>query len=311
MALNKKLAINSAAKINLYLNVSKSLRSDGYHEIKSIMQSISLSDELHFKVRDKSEMEIGNGSSSGGNGISITCNNMEIPLNDKNLVHRAALLILENFNLEDKYSIRIDISKNIPVGAGLAGGSTNAAATLIAMNILFDLKLSNKDLIELGNQVGSDVPFCISGGTALVEGKGEVISKLPDLPFYWLVLAINGKKFSTGDVYDRFDLVGKQREPVHKNLIDNLFARDFNSFFSGLENDLEEVVVIKDKMVVKLKKNARDLGAFSTQMTGSGPAIFAFCSDLKVAKNVYEGLGEITERVFLSYTTPSSNNILS
>ena len=311
MTVNKELVINSAAKINLYLNVSKNLRSDGYHEIKSIMQSISLSDELHFEVRDKSR-EIGsNVSKSDGNGISITCNNMEIPLNDKNLVHRATLLILKNFDLEDKYSISIDINKNIPVGAGLAGGSTNAAGTLIAMNELFDLKLSAKDLLELGNQVGSDVPFCISGGTALAEGKGEIISKLPDLPFYWLVLAINGKKFSTGDVYDKFDLIREESQSGHKILIDNLVSRNFDSFFAGLENDLENVVIIEDKMVVELKKCAEDLGAFSTQMTGSGPAIFAFCSDLKIAQNVYEGLGKIAKRVFLSYTTPCSNSILS
>jgi 4-diphosphocytidyl-2-C-methyl-D-erythritol kinase len=295
----------------MYLNVSKNLRADGYHEIKSIMQSIGLSDELHFEVSDKSEGESSDENGVDGNGISISCNNMEIPLNYKNLVHRAVLLILKNFDLEYKYRIRIDINKNIPVGAGLAGGSTNAAATLVAMNELFDLKLSDKDLMELGNQVGSDVPFCISGGTALVEGKGEVVSKLPDLPFYWLVLAINGKKFSTGDVYDRFDLIGKQREPVHENLIDSLGSGDFDSFFAGLENDLEKAVIIEDKMVVELKKNARDLGAFSTQMTGSGPAIFAFCSDLRVARNVFNGLSKITKRVFLSHTTPSSNIIHS
>ena len=310
MTINKEITINSAAKINLYLNVSKDLRADGYHEIKSIMQSISLSDELHFKVGNKSGMDSGIDHCGDGDGISITCNNIEIPLNDKNLVHRSALLILKNFELEDKYSISININKNIPIGAGLAGGSTNAAATLIALNELFGLKLTKKDLIGLGNQVGSDVPFCVTGGTALVEGKGEIISKLPDLPFYWLVLAINGKKFSTGDVYDKFDLVGKEKEPVHKKLIDYMISKDFDSFFASLENDLEKVVVIEDKMVVELEKNARDLGAFSTHMTGSGPAIFAFCSDLKVARHVYNGLGKITERVFLSYTTPSSNNIL-
>jgi 4-diphosphocytidyl-2-C-methyl-D-erythritol kinase len=177
--------------------------------------------------------------------------------------------------------------------------------------MLFGLNLSENDLVNFGSKLGSDVPFCLSGGTALAEGRGEIISKLPDLPFYWLVLAINGKKFSTKDVYDRFDLVGEGRKSTHRDLIDKLLTGDYNSFFAGLENDLERVVVIEDKMVVTLEENARDLGAFSSQMTGSGPAIFAFCPDLKIAKRVYEGLGKITRRVFLSYTTPASNNILS
>ncbi len=209
MTSNKKLSISSAAKINLYLNVSKILRPDGYHEIKSIMQSVSLSDELHFEVNTNSGHQE---NPDNGNGISISCNNMEIPLNEKNLVHKAALLMLRNFGLMDQYRIKININKSIPIGAGLAGGSTNAAATIVAINELFDLKLSDEDMKKLGGEVGSDVPFCIEGGTALVEGRGEKISRLPALPFYWVIIAINGKKFLSGDVYDKFDLIGTEEE---------------------------------------------------------------------------------------------------
>jgi 4-diphosphocytidyl-2-C-methyl-D-erythritol kinase len=321
MTVSKKITLNSSGKINLYLNVSKDLRPDGYHEIKSIMQSISLSDVLDFEVNHNygiKHIEPGNGSSkskTGGvldsNGISITCNNVDIPLNEKNLVHKAAHLILKNFNLEKKYNIKINIKKTIPVGAGLAGGSSNAAATLIALDRIFNLKLSEENLKAMGNQVGSDVPFCISGGTALVEGKGELISQLPDLPFYWVVVAINGKKFSSGDVYDKFDLIGKSKKPVHDSLVKNLVKKNYQDFFKSLDNDLEGVVVCEDTMVTVLKNRAMELGAFTSQMTGSGPAIFAFCDDLKIARSVHSGLCELSDKVFLTYTTPFSQSIMN
>jgi 4-diphosphocytidyl-2-C-methyl-D-erythritol kinase len=367
MTINKKLTINSAGKINLYLNVSKNLRPDGYHEIKSIMQSVSLYDELHFEVSrnydlrgadriDDDETSGSDGNSAGDNAgrsdgssawknligsiksgndgnngnpkangghrtdsdrliseksIMITCNNIDIPLNEKNLVHKAAHLVMKKFNLGKKYNIKINIEKQIPVGAGLAGGSTNAAATLLALDRLFNLKLSGAELIDIGNQVGSDVPFCISGGTALIEGKGEIISKLPDLPFYWVVLAINGKKFSSGDVYDKFDLVGKSKKTVHKNLVEKLANCQYDEFFTGLDNDLEKVVALEDRMVTILKNKAVKCGAFASMMTGSGPAIFAFCEDRVIAQKVYAGLGEISNKVYLTYTTPNSQNSLN
>jgi len=380
MTISKKLTVNSAGKINLYLNVSKNLRPDGYHEIKSIMQSVSLYDELHFEVSrnydprsadsfydDETDSINGHANCDGSNGrsngsvndsntdsnensntrkslidsirgnnaeskqnlegngsyrtnsssliseksIMISCNNIDIPLNEKNLVHKAAHLVMKKYNLGRKYNIKINIEKQIPVGAGLAGGSTNAAATLLALDRLFNLKLSGEELIDIGNQVGSDVPFCISGGTALVEGKGEIISKLPDLPFYWVVLAINGKKFSSGDVYDKFDLVGKSKKTVHKNLLEKLANCQYDEFFTGLDNDLEKVVVLEDKMVTILKNKAVESGAFASMMTGSGPAIFAFCEDMVIAKKVYAELSELSNKVYLTYTTPNSQNFLN
>ena len=307
MAINKRVKLTSSGKINLYLNVNKNLRPDGFHEIKSIMQSVGLSDELIFDVSQNHGAKTKNNKDNlNGNGISIRCNNVnvEIPLNEKNLVHKAAFLILERFDLKKKYNIKIHIKKQIPVSAGLAGGSSNAAATLIALNRIFNINLSYDELKSLGNDVGSDVPFCINGGTALVEGKGEIISKLPDMPFYWIVLAINGKKFSSGDVYDRFDLIGKGKKPSHEALTNKLKEKKYAEFFKGLDNDLENVVTSEDLMVNTLKNKALQLGAFSSQMTGSGPAIFAFCQDLIIARKVYDGLAKMTDKVFLSHTTP-------
>ncbi len=321
MTISKKLTLNSSGKINLYLNVSKDLRPDGYHEIKSIMQSISISDVLDFEVSQNyglKHTDEGNENNKGSvndsldtSSIAITCNTIDIPLNEKNLVHKAAYLILKRFNLEKKYKIKINIKKTIPVGAGLAGGSSNAAATLLALDRIFKLGLTEDNLKAMGNQVGSDVPFCISGGTALVEGKGEIISRLPDLPFYWVVVAINGKKFSSGDVYDKFDLIGKEKKPMYDSLVKNLVRKNYMDFFTELDNDLERVVVYEDKMVTILKNKALELGAFASQMTGSGPAIFAFCDDLKIARRVHAGLGELSNKAFLTYTTPFSQSFLN
>jgi len=298
--LDKKLKLKASGKINLYLNVKKNGRDDGYHEIKSIMQSVSLSDELCFEVsarNTRSREHCGN-----ENGISITSNNIDIPLDEKNLVHKAALLMLESFNLKEKYSVAINIIKYIPVCAGLAGGSTNAAATLVALDKLFDLNLETDSLLGLASKIGSDVPFCINGGTALAEGRGEKITKLPDLPFYWVVLANNDKKFLTRDVYKKFDLVGKEKKSIHMNLTNNIAEKKFKDFFKGLENDLESVTAGEDGMVSLIKQKALALGAFPVQMTGSGPTVFAFCPDLEVARRVCGGLDTIANETFLSYT---------
>jgi len=307
MKMNNILKLRASGKINLYLNVSKNGRSDGYHEIKSIMQSISLSDELTFEVLNGNDgYRLPN-----KNGIYITCDNEDIPLDEKNLVHKAAALILDNYNLRSKYSIKINIEKHIPVCAGLAGGSTNAAATLIALDKLFNLNAEVSDLMNLAGEVGSDVPFCIKGGTTLAEGRGEKLSELPDLPFYWIILATSGGKFLSGDVYGKFDLIGVEKKPIHKELVNNIIRKEFSSFFGKLCNDLEDIVVVEDKEILAIKEKASELGAIATQMTGSGPTVFAFCNDLKTAIDVYEGLKPLSLKVFLSHTTTNSITINS
>lgn len=301
------LKLRASGKINLYLNVAKNGRTDGYHEIKSIMQSISLSDELTFEILKGNESY----GSENKNGIYITCNNEDIPLDEKNLVHKAAALILDSYNLRSKYSVKINIGKHIPVCAGLAGGSTNAAATLVALDKLFNLNMELVDIMNLAGEVGSDVPFCIKGGTTLAEGRGEKLSPLPHLPFYWIVLATNGGKFLSGDVYGKFDLVGVERKSIHSELVNNIVKGEFGIFFGKLRNDLEDVVVIEDKEILAIKEKASELGAIVTQMTGSGPTVFAFCDDLKTAIDICEGLKPLSSKVFLSHTTPNSLTIYS
>jgi len=302
MKTQKELKVRASGKINLYLNVSKNPRSDGYHEIKSIMQSIGLSDELTFKVSDNENTK----DAANPNGIYITSNDINIPLDERNLVHKAAAIILDEFRLRGKYKIEINIKKHIPVCAGLAGGSTNAAAALVALNEIFALNLKYPKLLKLAALVGSDVPFCIKGGTVLAEGRGDKLSQLPDLPFYWVVLATDGRKLHTKDIYEMFDLVGVPVRPRHRELVRDIKEKQYDRFFEKLENDLEKVAAIEDGKVDSLKEKVRDLGADITQMTGSGPTIFAFCSDLTAARKVYNGLIAQSEKAILTHTTPYS-----
>jgi len=306
MEIKKKLTIRASGKINLYLNVSKNLRNDGYHEIRSIMQSIGLSDELTYKVKP-------NGSvidPAKPNGIYITSNDINIPLDEKNLVHKAAVIVLDEFRLKDKYKIEINIKKHIPVCAGLAGGSTNAAATLVALDEIFKLKIKYPRLLKLAARVGSDVPFCIKGGTVLAGGRGEKLGQLQDLSFYWLVLATDGRKLHTKDIYEMFDLIGKGVKPKHRELMKNIKEEQYDILFNNLENDLEKVVLTEDEKVGLLKDKAKELGAFAAQMTGSGPTVFAFCADLISARKVFKGLKNYADRVFLTHTAPNSLVIL-
>jgi len=297
-----KEKIFTAGKINLYLNVKKGLRKDSFHEIKSIMQSISLFDELDFEAipRDKHRQKNIPGFE---NGISITSNEIELPLGAKNIVHKAALLMLERDGLKDDFDIKINIHKSIPLSAGLAGGSSNAAATLVALDRMFDINISRKELLDIAGQIGSDVPFCLYGGTIFTEGKGELLTRLPDIPFYWVIIASDGKKFLSREVYEKFDLVGKEKKSNHLELINYLKEKKYDSFFLKIANDLESAVIGEDDSIRNLKKIALSSGAFAVQMTGSGPTIFCFCDDLSIARNVRDKLKKITDIVFLTHTT--------
>ncbi len=302
MAEKRKITVKSAGKINLYLNVSKNGRNDGFHDIKSIMQSIALADELSFEIVELEQ--------TVENNIIITSDNIDIPLDEKNLVYKAAYILLSTYNKYDKYKVFINIKKSIPICAGLAGGSTNAAATLVALNYLLRLNIGKKELLNIAGKIGSDVPFCLAGGTALAEGRGEIISNLPDIPFYWIVLAKNGKKLHTKDVYSKFDNLDKEKKSIHAKLIEKIEVGHYDGFFKKLCNDLEEVGLLEDETIQIIKDTAQELGAIVAQMTGSGPTVFAFCTDLAVAKKVYNALKNLASQVFLTHTKTTSQNFI-
>jgi 4-diphosphocytidyl-2C-methyl-D-erythritol kinase len=144
----------------------------------------------------------------------------------------------------------------------------------------------------------------------LAEGRGEKLSQLPDLPFYWLVLVTDGRKLHTKDIYEMFDLVGREERPKHRELVKNIREGQYDLFFDSMENDLEKVVVTEDNKVSLFKDKAMNLGAFASQMTGSGPTVFAICSDLVSARKVHKGLEPVAERVFLTHTSPKSMVVL-
>ena len=144
----------------------------------------------------------------------------------------------------------------------------------------------------------------------LAEGRGEKLGQLPDLPFYWVVLATDGRELHTKDIYEMFDLIGEGIRPKHRELVKNIKEKQYDTFFNNLENDLEKVVITEDKKVESLINKAKELGAFAVQMTGSGPTVFAFCSDLVSARKVFDGLESYADRVFLTHTVPNSLVIL-
>lgn len=268
------------AKINLFLEVWPR-RDDGYHEVRSVMQSLELSDELYFRRTDGS-----------GGGIVIRCNDTGVPATSENLVWKAIEVFDERTASMSGSGIEVLINKRIPIGAGLAGGSADAAAALLAMNHIFEMEMPLHILAEMGALVGSDVPFCMLGGTALVTGRGELVEHLDPLPPYQVVLASTGKEVSTREVYERFDSLGPGSsaapgltESTFKALLEGIKNRDFERIYPNLHNSLESATIARGR-VEHYKDVARGAGASAALMTGSGPTVFALVSGMEQAAEV-------------------------
>jgi len=266
--------IHAFAKINLYLEVIGK-REDGYHEIESIMQSISLSDTVSLS---KSE-----------SGIEIVSSDLRIPTNEKNTAYRAAQFFFDKTGI--KQGIRIEIKKNIPISAGLAGGSADAAAALFGMNKLFNAGLSESDLLVLAADVGSDVSFCLIGGTCRCRGRGELVDKIADLPPTWFVLVKPDFGISTKWVYENFDLVFIKEK--------RLVGTHVPITAIHLYNDLEKVVIPKYPVVQDIKKKLIQLGCLQATMTGSGPTVFGMAKDEGSARKIFSEIKKEYPRSFL------------
>lgn len=269
------------AKINLFLDVGPR-RQDGYHEIRSVMQSVELSDELYFRR-----------TAGVGGRVVIRCNDKCIPTSGENLAWKAIEAFDARTGMLGDGGIDVLINKRIPIGAGLAGGSADAAATLIAMNHVFELDMPAEALAEIGAAVGSDVPFCVHGGTALVTGRGERVEPLEPLPPFQVVLASSGEEVSTREVYRRFDSlvesVGARGAEGTKEslegLLEGIRKHDFEGIYSNLHNSLEPATVAVER-VEQYKDIARRAGASAALMTGSGPTVFALVSGMERAAEV-------------------------
>ena len=280
------MKIKAYAKINISLDIVGKRESDGYHLLKMIMQNIDLYDEISIE-KQKS-------------GITISCNKSYVPTDSRNLAYKAASLFKDTYNIED--GVHINIIKNIPVSAGLAGGSTDAAAVLKLMNQIFKVNASNEELMELGLKLGADIPYCINGGTALCEGIGEKITTLKPFKDKILVLVKPSFGVSTKEVYKAFNLDRVRLHPKTEKLIEAMEQDDLYYVANNMKNLLENVTLIKHNVLIKIKEEMNRYGAVGSMMSGSGPSVFAFFDDMLKAQRCYEKMKENHREVFLTRT---------
>lgn len=252
------IQIEANAKINLTLDIL-GVRPDGYHEVEMVMQSVRLFDTIRFEKRSS--------------GIDLQMDAPELPADETNLAWKAARLFLDVYKIQA--GVSIEIEKRIPIAAGLAGGSADAAGVLIGMNRLFETGCSVEELCALGEQLGSDVPFCIEGGTMLATGRGEVLRRLPDIPALWVVLAKPPISVSTAWAYKTYDQVGAARRPDTQAMLAALAARSAEKIADSLANVLEEATMSAHAVVGDYKRTLSDSGAMASLMSGSGPTVFA------------------------------------
>lgn len=277
-----EIKVLAPAKINLSLDVTGK-RPDGYHNIETVMQAIDLYDEITITNNDSGE-------------ITISCNYEGVPCDESNICYKAAKRFFDYNKMNDK-GVHIDINKKIPTQAGLAGGSSDGAAVIMGLNALFGTMLNQKEMHEIAEKIGADVPFCLVGGTKLCTGIGTTIKKLPTFRCENIVIAKpNTVSVSTADAYRKVDALNPH--PSYTNeMVKSIFSRDIFRITTTIFNDFElalqipEVIDLKGKM---LKLKARGVG-----MSGSGSAVFAIFTSSRRAEKCYEKLKEEYNEVFL------------
>lgn len=286
MGSNNDISLKALAKINLGLDVVRR-REDGYHEVRMIMQTIHLYDRLDIK-RTK---EL---------GIQIQTNLSFLPVNENNLIYKAAKLLMDEFSITDGVSVKLD--KRIPVAAGMAGGSTDAAAMLIGVNRLFSLGLTKRQLMERGVQIGADVPYCIMRGTALAEGIGEALSSLPPMVKCPVLIAKPSISVSTKFVYQNLKLDDTTIHPDIDRLIDDIKAKNLHDIAAHMGNVLETVTIPNYPVIDEIKKHMLSNGAVGAMMSGSGPTVFGLFDDEDTAKKAYKAMrsSHLARQVYLT-----------
>jgi 4-diphosphocytidyl-2-C-methyl-D-erythritol kinase len=288
----ESINLKALGKINIGLDVT-GIREDGYHEVRMIMQTVNLFDKVGItKTADGS--------------ITMETNLKFLPVNDDNLCIKAAKLLIEEFNIKE--GVHISLEKHIPVAAGMAGGSTDAASVLFGVNKLFDLKLSKQDLMDRGVKIGADVPYCIMRGTALAEGIGEVLSPLPPMVKCPVLIAKPGISVSTKQVYQSLDACfDKVEHPDIDGLITDITNKDLKGICSKMGNVLEDVTIPLHPVIADIKANMMENGAVGAMMSGSGPTVFGFFEDNKTARAAKDALTK-TGMVKQLYLTTLFNN---
>lgn len=279
------MLIKAYAKINITLDVVGK-REDGYHNLKMIMQQVDVYDIIDINRCEE--------------GINISCSKPNIPCDERNLAYKAAKLFMDKYDIPSGITINID--KNIPVEAGLAGGSSDAAAVLKAMRELFNIDVSNEELMELGLEIGADVPYCIQGGTALCEGIGEIITPLKSFKDKIIVLVKPDFGVSTKNVFKSFRINESLEHPATEKIIKYMEKDNLKEVCGGMKNLLESVTLKKHHAIVDIKNNMINLGAVGSMMSGSGPSVFGFFDDMLLAQKCYDKFKECCKEVFLTRT---------
>jgi len=269
-----KIYEKAPAKINLSLDVLRK-RDDGYHEVEMVMTMVDLADRLELEELPRDTIII---SSQAG----------YIPLDEKNLAFQAAKLIKDRYSV--KKGVYIHLDKRIPVSAGLAGGSSDAAATLRGLNRLWKLNMTTEELCKLGEELGSDVPFCVTGGTAVARGRGEKLERIDSPPPCWVVLVKPPINVSTADVYGKLRANEIARHPSTASMVRAIEASDFRGVCEALGNVLEEVTIPMYPEVKTIKDSMLRLGADGALMSGSGPTVFALVQKESKLARIYNGL---------------------
>lgn len=269
------IRLKARAKINLGLDVT-GCRPDGYHEVRMVMQSIRLYDRLFMKKnREKGS-------------INITTNLSYLPVNENNLVYKAVRLMMNEFGIDG--GVEVELEKFIPVAAGMAGGSSDAAAAMVGVNRLFDLNVPMEKLMAMGVRIGADVPFCIMRGTVLAEGIGEVLTPLDGAPSMNIVIAKPAVNVSTKTVYDKLVLDENTVHPDIDRIIAAISEKDIHGIASCMGNVLESVTVKEYPVIAGIKNTMMSVGALGALMSGSGPTVFGIFENTVQAEKCIEEL---------------------
>ena len=264
--------LKALAKINLGLDVL-GRRENGYHDVRMVMQSVYLYDNVRLEAREEP-------------GIELSSNLYYLPDDSGNIAYKAAQMMIEEFHLEG--GVRITLDKHIPVAAGMAGGSSNAAAVLFGMNRLFGLELTRQELMERGVLLGADVPYCILRGTVLAEGIGEKLTVLPSIPKCAVLIAKSPVSVSTRVVYEALDSKEIVKHPDIDGLIRALEEGSLKTVAACMGNVLEDVTIPKYPVIREIKQEMLEAGALNAMMSGSGPTVFGLFENKIKARNAQE-----------------------
>ena len=281
-----KLQLKALGKINLGLDVLGK-RENGYHDVRMVMQTLYLYDTVTL-IKEETD------------GIEIESNLYFLPKDEDNIAWRAARLLMDEFHIEG--GIRIVLEKHIPVAAGMAGGSSNAAAVLYGMNRMYELGLSQQELMDRGVTLGADVPYCIMRGTVLAEGIGEILSPLPPMPRCQILIAKPPISVSTKAIYQALDSREIEEHPDIDGIIDGLKKQDLHQVAGAMGNVLEDVTMEMHSVIGKIKNCMLEHGALGAMMSGSGPTVFGLFDKEATAVEAYEAMkaSGLAKQVYLT-----------